>query len=143
MAQPAGDQASLALADVSASIVYLYCFQSWCPGCHSHGFPSLLEVQADFTDSEAVAFVAIRTVFEGFEVNTLEGARTVADRYGLDIPFGHDTGPDSRLSLVMQRYRTGGTPWTVLIDQKRDVRFNGFQADSDDLKDMIGQLLAG
>lgn len=135
-------QNTLGLEDVAADVVYLYCFQSWCPGCHSHGFPTLIDVNNYFSDDDDVAFVAIQTVFEGFEVNTLEGARGVASRYGLDIPFGHDTGPDGRLSLVMQRYRTGGTPWTVLIDQQRRVRFNGFQADSDDLRDMITQMLA-
>ena len=135
-------QSALDLEDVDAEVIYLYCFQSWCPGCHSHGFPTLLDVKDNFADDEDVAFVAIQTVFEGFEVNTLEGAKKVADRYGLDIPFGHDTGLDGRLSLVMQRYRTGGTPWTVLIDQQRHVRFNGFQADSDDLQGMITQLLA-
>ncbi len=132
---------ALDLEDVEAGVIYLYCFQSWCPGCHSHGFPTLLDVKDSFPDGD-VAFVAIQTVFEGFEVNTLEGAKKVADRYELDIPFGHDTGPDGRLSLVMQRYRTGGTPWTVLIDRRRHVRFNGFQADSDDLEGMITQLLA-
>lgn len=137
---PSGETA-LVLEDVTAEVIYLYCFQSWCPGCHSHGFPTLLDVRDSFADDEDVAFVAIQTVFEGFEVNTLEGARKVAGRYGLEIPFGHDPGPDGQLSLVMQRYRTGGTPWIVLIDRNRHVRFNSFQADSDDLRDMIRQLL--
>ena len=30
----------------------------------------------------------------------------------------------------MQQYRAGGTPWTVIIDRDRQVRFNGFQADA-------------
>lgn len=27
------------LGDYKGKVVYLYCFQSWCPGCHSSGFP--------------------------------------------------------------------------------------------------------
>ena len=32
---------SLTVSDISESVIYLYCFQSWCPGCHSHGFPTM------------------------------------------------------------------------------------------------------
>ena len=41
-------------------------------------------------------------------------------------PFGHDPGPDGRRSLILQRYRTGGTPWTVIIDRAGVVRYNDF-----------------
>jgi len=131
---------TFSLDDVGARIVYMYCFQSWCPGCHSHGFPTLLDVQEAFRKDEEVSFVAIQTVFEGFETNTLDRAKEVARRYELDIPFGHDPGPDGRRSIVMQRYMTGGTPWTILIDQQGYVRFNGFQAEPENLIAGIRQL---
>lgn len=35
---------SLRIADVHEPVIYLYNFQSWCPGCHSHGFPTLSAV---------------------------------------------------------------------------------------------------
>ena len=38
------DKPSLTLRDVANEIVYLYCFQSWCPGCLKHGFPTLMSV---------------------------------------------------------------------------------------------------
>ncbi len=136
------DETSLSLRDVANKIVYLYCFQSWCSGCHSHGFPTLLTVRDALKDDAGVAFVAIQTVFEGFEVNTFDRAKEVAQRYELEIPFGHDAGPDGRRSLVMQRYRTGGTPWTVLIDREGRVRFNDFRAEPDRLRHMIRQLQA-
>ena len=126
-------QPAFSLGDLEDKVVYMYCFQAWCPGCHSHGFPTLLSVQDAFSGDEDVAFVAIQTVFEGFETNTLDQAKEVARRYEMDIPFGHDPGPDGRRSIVMQRYLTGETPWTVLIDQQGYVRFNGFEARSEDL----------
>ena len=49
-----------------------------------------------FRASPGVAFVAIQTVFEGFEVNTAERARETAEKYQLTIPVGHDPGPDGR-----------------------------------------------
>jgi len=135
-------ETTLSLHNWEDKVVYMYCFQSWCPGCHSHGFPTLLTVQDDLAADKNVEFVAIQTVFEGFETNTLERAKEVAQRYELDIPFGHDPGPDGRRSIVLQRYRTGGTPWTVLIDRQGFVRFNGFQAQPEDLTVMIRQLNA-
>ena len=136
---PDGKQ-RLDLRDFSNSVIYLYCFQSWCPGCHSHGFPTLLNVMEQFPTSPDVAFVVIQTVFEGFEVNTAEQARETAQKYKLTIPVGHDPGPNGRLSLIMQRYRTGGTPWTIVIDRQGIVRYNDFHAEAYQMTDLINRL---
>lgn len=124
------------LADYAGQCIYLYCFQSWCPGCHSHGFPTMLRMMELFADEPKLSFLTVQTVFEGFGTNTLEAAREVARKYSLDIPVGHDPGPDSSGSVLMPRYRTGGTPWTIVIDSAGKVRFNGFQAD-------VGMLAEG
>ncbi len=58
------------VADFKGKIVYLFGFQSWCPGCHSHGFPTLQAVEKHYRDNDDVVFVAIQTVFEGYHVNT-------------------------------------------------------------------------
>jgi peroxiredoxin len=134
------DKQHIDLRNFSNTVVYLYCFQSWCPGCHSHGFPTLRNVMEQFQESTDVAFVAVQTVFEGFEVNTAERARETAEKYQLTIPVGHDPGPDSRRSLIMQRYRTGGTPWAIVIDSMGTVRYNDFHADAYQMTDLINQL---
>ncbi len=117
---------TLRLRDFEDRVVYLYCFQSWCPGCHSHGFPTMKAVVESFADRPEVAFVAVQTVFEGFEVNTAQAALDTVAEFGLDIPIGHDVGPGQTVSPLMRDYRSGGTPWTVFIDRLRRVRFNGF-----------------
>lgn len=127
--------------DLAGKVVYLYGFQSWCPGCHSHGFPTLAAVQRHFSDNHDVAFVAIQTVFEGFDVNGLTEALASVNSHGLSVPVGHDPGRDGLGSDVMRRYRSGGTPWIVLIDRDGIVRFNGFQADATDLIERIEALL--
>ncbi len=132
--------ARVELADYADQCVYLYCFQSWCPGCLSHGFPTLLRMMELFEDEPRLAFVTVQTVFEGFSTNTLDAAREVGERYQLAIPIGHDPGPESSGSVVMGRYRTGGTPWTIVIDRDRRVRFNGFQADAEMLAEGIKML---
>ena len=34
-------QKNLDVGDCKGRVLYLYCFQSWCPGCHEYGFPTL------------------------------------------------------------------------------------------------------
>lgn len=138
---PEGQQ-QLRLADITAPVIYLYCFQSWCPGCHSHGFPTMSAVRERVND-DRVAFVAVQTVFEGREVNTAERAVASVDEHGLTgIPVGHDVDPGGGLPSMMRLYRTGGTPWTVIIGPERRVCFDGFQIEESSATAIIGQLLA-
>ena len=62
--------------DFGSKVLYLYCFQSWCPGCHSSGFPTLQAMLGEYEGNHEVTFVAIQTVFEGFDANTLEKAQS-------------------------------------------------------------------
>ena len=41
----------------------------------------------------------------------------------------------------MRRYRTGGTPWTVLIDPDGVVQFNDFHIAPDKAIDLIDRML--
>ncbi len=122
---------SLDVEDFRGSVLYVFCFQSWCPGCHSHGFPTLREVEARFRDQENVRFVAAQTVFEGHGTNTQRRALDELSDYGLEIPLAHDSsdpeGPHHGPSPFMHADRTGGTPWTILIDPEGKVAWNGFQ----------------
>jgi thiol-disulfide isomerase/thioredoxin len=120
---------SIDVSDYRGKVVYLFFFQSWCPGCHRHGFPTLKETREELGDAEDVAFVAIQTVFEGHSANTLARGLADMESFGLEgIPFGHAGGEDEgRSPAIMRSYRSGGTPWTVIIDKRGRVRFNGFR----------------
>ena len=120
----------------------LYFFQDWCAGCHAHGFPTLVRLVADLADKD-VGFAAIQTVFEGFEVNTFERIRDNQQRYGLRIPFGH-VGPEGGKSVpaLMEDYRTGGTPWFVVIAPDGRVVFDGFQLHPGSLARALRPLVA-
>ncbi|MCH9687645.1 MAG: TlpA family protein disulfide reductase [Deltaproteobacteria bacterium] len=133
--------ADLKIADIDAPFIYLYNFQSWCPGCHSHGFPTMKAVK-DALERQAVGdrmqFVAVQTVFEGHDVNTADKAIESAARHGLtDVPLGQDSGSPP---TIMADYRTGGTPWTVIIGPDRSVVYNGFQPRGEQLSAALGPL---
>ena len=134
-----GDRNTLDVNDLQGKVVYLYCFQAWCPGCHRHGFPTLQEMIAHYHGQEDVVFVAVQTVFEGFSANPPSRVKEMAQRYRLKIPMGHSGSPQKR-STLMQRYRTGGTPWTIIIDRQGVVRFNDFHIQPDAAGRLIDHL---
>jgi len=119
---------SLDVVDMSGKVIYLYCFQSWCPGCHAYGFPTLQKVIERYEDDPDVAIVAVQTTFEGFSSNGVRQAKDVARKYDLDIPIGQ-SGTRRERSKLMRNYRTGGTPWTIIIDREGVVRYNNFHID--------------
>lgn len=119
---------SINLSDYDGKFKVIYCFQSWCPGCHSRGLPALQEMTKALKNNDSVAFLAIQTVFEGHHENTFDKIMEIQEKYDLEIPFGHDPGDEGshNRSKVMRHYKTGGTPWFIFIDQKNNVVFNDF-----------------
>lgn len=139
---PGEGRSRVELDDLAGKVVYLYGLQSWCAGCNSHGSPTMVAVQRHFVDNDEVAFVAVQTIFEGFDVNGPDEALASVTRHGLPAPVGHDPGHDGNGSDVIRRHRSRGTSGIVLIDQNGIVRCNGFQADPGDLIGTIEALPA-
>jgi thiol-disulfide isomerase/thioredoxin len=132
---------SLDVGDFKGKALYIFCFQSWCPGCNSKGFPLLKRMVERYEADPRVAFVAIQTVFEGANVNTFAKAREKTASFGLTIPVGHTEGRNGSPPFMVD-YRTGGTPWTVIVDQAGIVRFNDFHTTEDAAVKLIDTLLA-
>ena len=135
------DKQSIDINDYAGKVVYLFCFQSWCPGCHSSGFPTLQALSERYSDDDEIAFVAIQTVFEGFGSNTPKRAWENAKKYKLDFPVGH-SGSRDEYSRIMRTYRTGGTPWTIIIDRDGVVRYNDFRVTPKAAISLINKLKA-
>lgn len=74
-------------------------------------------ISKEFGDDPQVRLLAVQTVFEGFTTNTQDRLREMQDRYDLRIPFGHDAGSPQgdHLPRTMRDYRSGGTPWLVIV----------------------------
>ncbi len=123
-----GNETDLKLEDYNGKVVYMMCFQHWCPGCHDYGFPTLKYLQRSYERNQDVTFVAIQTVFEGQQINNEKKLKKSQKKYKLNIPFGHDDGAnmDRKYSNVMHNYRTGGTPWVIIIDKSGKVVFNDY-----------------
>ena len=124
---------SIRLSDHDGKFKVVYCFQAWCPGCHSQGLPSLQKMVEALKDNNKVAFFAVQTVFEGAHANTYERMLEIQKQYDLHIPFGHDVDNEStrNRSSIMYHYRTGGTPWFILIDQNNKVVFNDYHLNTE------------
>jgi thiol-disulfide isomerase/thioredoxin len=115
------------LPDFKGKFKIIYCFQSWCPGCHSKGLPDFKKMVEALKSNESVAFLAVQTVFEGHDSNTFEKMAETQKQYNLMIPFGHDAGDDGKsISNIMKNYQTGGTPWFLFIDKHDNVVFSDF-----------------
>lgn len=128
----------LQLNDLGAGYKILYCFQHWCPGCHSRGFPTLKYLHDNLKD-KGFAFAVIQTVFEGANENTLDKLRVNQEQYGLKIPFGHDIPPaGEKYPTFMEDYRSGGTPWFTVIDPQGNVVYADFRLDPNRFLEALG-----
>jgi hypothetical protein len=131
------ERASLSLDELGDGFRVLFFFQDWCEGCHLHGFPTLVRLVSELSDRN-VGFAAVQTVFEGFDVNTFERLCDNQRRYGLNIPFGHAAADSvSPVPAIMEDYRSGGTPWFVVVSPEGRVVFDGFQLDPDKLIELV------
>jgi len=138
------ERGPLTLAELGRGFKILYFFQDWCAGCHAHGFPTFVALAEALRDKD-VGLAAVQTVFEGSDVNTFDRLRENQRRYGLRVPFGHaEAGPASAgaAPAVMQAYRSGGTPWFVVIAPDGEVLYDGFRLDADALVQALGPLAA-
>ncbi len=142
-----GDATEFSVMENRGKWVFLKCFQNWCPGCHASGFPALQQFSEVFHDHPQVAIAGIQTVFEGFGSNTKADVRKLQKRYDLPVTMGHDPGnrddpQGDHRSQTMKLYRTGGTPWLIVIDPAGTVVYNHFNVNVTKLIEHIQADLA-
>jgi hypothetical protein len=86
----------------------------------------------------------VQTVFEGFGSNSEDKLRENQLKYDLKIPMAHAPGNPQTHSIpeIMRKYRSGGTPWTVIIDPYGKVVFNEFHLDANLATELIKDMLS-
>jgi len=131
------------LSDYKGKVVILFCWQRWCTGCHSHGFPNLKVIYDKYKDNDKLVFLGIQTVFEGFDANTKEKLKDEQEDWDLRIPMGHDPGGGTAedSSYTMQDYHSGGTPWYIVVDKEGKVVFNNFKIFTEFFSEFLDGLL--
>lgn len=132
------------LNELRGKVVVLEFFQLWCPGCNAFSIPLMTRwSQETFADEPGIAFISIHTVFEGHDVQTNDRlARFLIDK-NMRQPIAVDRHRgDNPVPVTMQRYRTGGTPCIVIVDQQGIVRFKHLGAfDPQPIEAFMRQLL--
>ena len=85
----------------------------------------------------------MQTVFEGYSFNSQDKLRPNQLKYELKIPMAHAAGnPDTHeIPEIMKQYRSGGTPWTVIIDPEGGVVYNDFHIQTPQAVALIKRLL--
>ena len=88
--------------------------------------------------------MGVQTVFEGYSTNTEDKLRENQLKYELKIPMAHAPGnpQTDEIPAIMRDYRSGGTPWTVIIDRSGKVVYNNFHLDVKLAAELIENLLA-
>lgn len=131
------------LAELRGRVVVLETFQMLCPGCVSHGLPQAQRVRAANDPAELVV-LGLHTVFEHHEAMTPANLEVFISEYRLAFPVGVDRHVEGQaIPVTMQRYGLQGTPSTVLIDRKGQIRASHFGAVDDlTLGMQLGRLLS-
>ncbi len=103
------------------------------------------KVEGAFSKAKDVVCFHLQTVWEGQHVNKPEANARIAKQFKIKVPIGYDAHVDgARVSIFMQQYSTGGTPWTIVIDKKGKVAFNAVTPkDSAQLVTLITRLRSG
>ena len=108
------------------------------------GFPTLQKLTQAFKHVDQVKFFAVQTVFEGYSYNSLDKLRKNQLEWTLKIPMAHAAGNPQTHEIpeIMRKYRTGGTPWKVIINPKGKVIYNQFHIELSQAIALIEGLLS-
>ncbi len=70
----------------------------------------------------------MQTVFEGHDYNSQDKLRKNQLQYDLKIPMAQAAGNprNHEIPEIMRKYRSGGTPWKVIINPEGRVIYNQF-----------------
>ena len=132
----------LTLAALRGKVVVVSVFQMLCSGCVHHSIPLTKQLYETFDPAE-VTVLGLHSVFEHHEVMTPAALAVFAHEQSLAFPIGVDKQPaDGGLPLTMSAYQMQGTPTTLLIDTKGQLRMQRFgSTDAITLAASIGILL--
>jgi hypothetical protein len=116
-----------------------------CPGCVYFGIPQTIEIFKKFEGSQ-FKVMGLHSVFENHHVMTQEALEVFIHEWKLPFPVGIDQRKDDEwMPETMKAYHLQGTPSTIIIDGKGELRlchFGHFEMDQLEkfLKKLIDEL---
>ncbi len=122
-------------------VVFVKCFQAWCPGCHSYGIPMAKLLMDKYKGNPNIVFVFLHTVFEGHSYNTFDkGLLSLTDgKTKIKNPlYAHEASKYSHQATpFMKTYKTGGTPSFVIFRKDQTVAYSGIPRNGEQLHDWV------
>jgi len=109
------------LAALRGKVVLLDFFQIICPGCHQ-AHPTIVDLQRRY-GPQGLQVVGVASAFELREHQSPSAIRRYVERTG---DFNYPVALDEDRIQTFRRYRSGGTPWAVLVDRGGRIRLQGF-----------------
>jgi peroxiredoxin len=122
----------ITLENLLGKVVLLDVFQMLCPGCVSHALPQAMRVVQAFNPAD-IAVIGLHSVFEHHSAQgSKEALSAFLHEYKIDFPVGIDAPATSgHLPQTMARYGLQGTPTTILIDRRGNLRKQKFGFEND------------
>lgn len=107
-------------------IKVIHAFQMLCPGCVYAAIPQAIELH-EIYKNQPVQILGLHTVFENHHAMTPASLQVFIKEFRLPFPVGVDqhTG-DNWMPDTMKAYDMQGTPTTLVIDHKGEVRLQHF-----------------
>ena len=136
---PEGKQ-KVEVTDYEGKVVVMLFFQHWCEASQKRALPTLKRLVDKFGSNDGVAFIAVQTAFQGLTDNTVDKIAIAAKEFDLDIPIGH-TVKTPEFPTVNGAYKTGGTPWWVIVDKAGIVEYNGHYLNPEEAEAGLAEML--
>jgi thiol-disulfide isomerase/thioredoxin len=132
----------LEITDYKGKVIVMLFFQHWCKASQERELPVLKNLVERYKGNDEIVFLAIQTAFEGFLDNTPDKLKVTAEKFDLDIPFGHNIKAPE-FPGISGAYKPRGTPWWVIIDREGIVEYNGSILNEEEAIKGLEKLIAG
>jgi thiol-disulfide isomerase/thioredoxin len=124
------------------TIKYIHFFQMLCPGCVYYGIPQTIEIFQKF-ESKKLKVMAVHSVFEHHEVMNEDALNVFIHEWKLPFAVGIDRRKEGEwMPETMKAYQMQGTPTTIVIDGKGEIRLAHFgHIEQEQLEAFLNRLL--
>ncbi|GEM_PF-4397332 len=131
--------------DLKGKVLVIDLFQYGCPGCWRVSLPAAQKMHEEYRDDTRLRVLAIATAFEKAQYPVMadeDKIKGALKQAGYTFPVMRDKDEES--VKILRFAGTYGTPMTVVVDAEGVVRWHGFNASPESVKeihDLVAKLL--